>query len=105
MDKKKDEELYKELIQKIIFKQKDILGTKVAVERSKKIEDLWIDSDGKVLQIKGEYQPILQTLINEYFKLTSQAGLETCLEVIRDFVVENKDLKLPEEIEILLQDK
>lgn len=105
MDQKSKRELYEELMQAIIDKQKEILGVQVAVERAKKVEELWISVDGKILQVKGDHESALQSLINEYFKLTTQAGLNACIEVIREHLKKNERLELPEEIRVLLQGK
>jgi len=104
MDKKNKSELYEELMQAIIDKQKEILGVQVAVEHAKKVAELWVSVDGKILQVKGEPESVLQSLINEYFKLTTQAGLETCISVIKEHLKKNEKLELPEEICVLLKD-
>ncbi|KKP70285.1 hypothetical protein A2X44_01080 [candidate division CPR3 bacterium GWF2_35_18] len=105
MDKKTKTALYEELMQAIIDKQKEILGIQVAVERAKKIDELWVSIDGKILQINGEHEAVLQSLLNEYFKLTTQAGLEACLSVIKEHLKKNEKLELPEEVSVLLKDQ
>ena len=97
MDKKTKTALYEELMQAIIDKQKEILGIQVAVERAKKIDELWVSIDGKILQINGEHEAVLQSLLNEYFKLTTQ--------VIKEHLKKNEKLELPEEVSVLLKDQ
>jgi hypothetical protein len=98
-------DIYKDLIQAIIDKQKEILGVQVATERARRVEDLWVSAEGDVLQIKGESEHVLQSLLNEYFKLTTQAGLDACVAVVREFVKKNADIKLPEEIAVLVKEE
>lgn len=101
--RKTKEELYQELMQAIIEKQKGILGQQVAVDRAKRVEEIWISEDGRILQVKGNAEEALQSLINEYYKLTTQAGLDGCVEVIKEHLGRNVGLELPEEVKVLLK--
>ncbi len=105
METKSQTKLYEELIQSIINRQIEILGVMVAVDRAKKVEDLWVDQKGKVLQVKGPHLPVLQSLINEYYHLTTDAGLDSCINVIREHLKTNQHLILPEEVQVLLKDE
>jgi len=100
---KEKNKLYQKLMQEIIDKQIKLLGTFVAVGRAQKVKDLWVGDNGKIVQVTGSHEFALQSLINEYFKITTEAGLATCIKVIKEHLDENVDLKLPREIELLLK--
>lgn len=97
-------QIYQELMQAIIDRQKEILGAKVSVDIAQKVSELDLFSDGKIIKISGEPEKALQTLVTNYFKLTTEAGLEECVSTIKKHLGKH-EIPLPEEITILLKEQ
>lgn len=66
------EEQYKAVISEIIAKQSLILGPEMAIMRAKKIEEIIISPEGKVVGVKGDSSDALEKLINIYVELSGQ---------------------------------
>jgi hypothetical protein len=66
------DEQYKEVMTEIIAKQSVILGPDMAVARARKVTDLEISSDGKVVGIKGDPSEAFEKLIDSYVELSGQ---------------------------------
>lgn len=67
-----DQESYKNLINDIIAKQTVILGPDIVLLKARNVSGLTLDSSGKVSDIAGDPQQVLQSLINEYIALSGQ---------------------------------
>jgi len=63
---------YKNLIDDILAKQSIILGSDIVLMKARNVPGLTIDSQGKVSDISGDAQEVLQKLINEYIGLSGQ---------------------------------
>ena len=63
---------YKNLINDIIAKQIVILGPDIVLLKAKNVSGLKLDSKGQVLTIDGNFQEILQKLVDEYIALSGQ---------------------------------
>lgn len=105
MNKEKQKELYHQLLQAIVDKQKEILGVDVAVNRASKVDGLELTISGEITAVNEDPEMTLESLVNEYYKLTAQAGLDTCVQVIHEHTKKNTQLELPHEIEVLLGKK
>lgn len=66
------EEQYKLVMSEIIAKQSIILGPDMAVARAKKVSELEISSDGKIISINGDPAMALEKLIDTYVDLSGQ---------------------------------
>lgn len=66
-----DEE-YKTLMTEIIEKQSVILGPEIAILKARSVSGLRVSDDGKVTDIKGDSQEILQHLVQKYVELSGQ---------------------------------
>lgn len=58
------------LMSEIIAKQSDILGPDIAILKARNVAGLEIGDDGKVTNISGNPQEVLQKLVNEYVELS-----------------------------------
>ncbi len=67
-----DQENYKNLINDIIAKQTVILGPDIVILKARNVAGLTLDATGKVTDISGDPQQVLQNLINEYIALSGQ---------------------------------
>ena len=61
---------YVSLMSEIIAKQSIILGPDIAILKAHNVSGLVMDNKGKVIEIKGEPEVVLQKLINEYVELS-----------------------------------
>lgn len=63
---------YKEILTEIIEKQTVILGPQIAVLKAKGVAGLSVTDDGKVLDITGDPQEVLQKVIDQYVALSGE---------------------------------
>ena len=63
---------YKEILNEIIEKQTVILGPQIAVLKAKGVAGLSVADDGKVLDITGDPQEVLQKVIDQYVALSGE---------------------------------
>lgn len=67
-----DQNDYKNIINDIIAKQTLILGPDIVMLKARSVKGLSLGQDGKVEDITGEPQQVLQNLIDEYIALSGQ---------------------------------
>lgn len=65
-----EKEQYKALMSEVIQKQSIILGPEMAISRAKGVDGLSLSDDGKVADIQGDPQAILEKLIDQYVELS-----------------------------------
>lgn len=65
-----DKEQYQELMTEIIAKQAIILGPQIALLKAKNVANLVINNQGKVTDIKGDFNEALRKLVDEYVELS-----------------------------------
>ncbi len=65
-------EQYKLLLSEIIIKQSIILGPHIAVLKARNVPGLKVSDDGNVIDISGNLQDTLETLVDEYVNLSGQ---------------------------------
>ena len=63
---------YKQMLTEIIQKQVVILGPQIAVLKARNVPGMTVSDDGKVTDISGQEQVILQKLIDEYVALSGE---------------------------------
>ncbi|MBX4188369.1 MAG: hypothetical protein KW793_04535 [Candidatus Doudnabacteria bacterium] len=63
---------YKNLINDILAKQAVILGQEIVLLKAKNVKGLSLDSEGKVKEISGNPEEVLQKLVDEYISLSGQ---------------------------------
>lgn len=76
--------MYKKLVEAIINAQVAIIGP-IASEISSKVGG-----------ISNPTKLTLEALVKQYEMLFGQASVETCKDAIKDIVMENNDIDLPE---------
>lgn len=67
-----DKQQYIEIISEIIQKQRDILGPDIALLKAREVIGLKLDKEGKVLNIVGKEDEVLQSLVSKYIELSGQ---------------------------------
>jgi len=67
-----EKELYKALMTEIIQKQSVILGPQIAILKARNVPSLVIGDSGHVTDIKEDPRTALQSLVDEYVKLSGQ---------------------------------
>lgn len=65
-----DKEQYLALTSEIIAKQAVILGPDIAILKARSVDGLTISEEGKVVDIKGDLNMVLQELVNTYVELS-----------------------------------
>lgn len=63
---------YKSVMSEIVGKQIIILGPDIAVLRARKVAELTISDDGKVISVKGDLDEVLNKLIDTYVELSGE---------------------------------
>ena len=63
---------YKRLITEIVKKQMDILGPEIALSRANAVKGLKVDGKGDVVDLSGDPQADLQSLIDAYIALSGE---------------------------------
>lgn len=80
-----DPQQYKALIADIIAKQATILGPDIAVIKARSVGGIDIDDSGKVRDITGDPQKVLEALIDAYVDLSGQIVKSTLSPVFRKY--------------------
>jgi len=65
-------EQYKEIMTEVIAKQSVILGPDMAIMRARKVAEVEVSPEGKVIEIKGNPDQALQKLVDSYVELSGQ---------------------------------
>lgn len=65
-----EKEQYKALMSEVIQKQSIILGPEMAIARAKKVTGLSVSDDGRVNDIQGDSQAVLEKLVDQYVELS-----------------------------------
>lgn len=83
-------ENYKNLINDIIAKQTLILGPDIVLLKARSVSGLQLDDSGKVIDISGDPQKVLEDLINQYIVLSGEIVKTTLSTVFAKY----PDIKL-----------
>jgi hypothetical protein len=67
-----NKEQYLSLISEIIAKQAVILGPEIAILKARNVQGLKVEDNGKVIDMQGDYNEIIQKLVDEYVALSGQ---------------------------------
>lgn len=78
-------EQYKKIISEIIAKQSIILGPQMAFLRVKKVVNIELSDDGKVIDIVGDPEIALQKLIDQYVELSGQIVKNTLSPILKRY--------------------
>lgn len=91
-------EIHKEIIKKIIKKQKDIIG-KVAEMQAKKLEFIDIDDEGNI-EFTGKIdREQLENVIDQYRQVVAGGAVAAAREALKEYKPEElQTVDLPEEI-------
>jgi len=65
-----DRTRYVAIISEIIARQSIILGPDIAILKARSVNGLQVSDDGKVINIEGEGNVVLQQLVNAYVELS-----------------------------------
>lgn len=65
-------EEYQNLINEILAKQAVVLGQDIVMLKAKNVAGLTLSDDGKVQNITGDPEVVLQKLVDEYIALSGQ---------------------------------
>lgn len=65
-----DRTRYVAIISEIIARQSIILGPDIAVLKARSVSGLIVNDEGKVVDIKGDGNAVLQQLVNTYVELS-----------------------------------
>lgn len=63
---------YKNLINDILAKQSLVLGQDIVLLKAKSVPGLTLTADGKVNELSGNPEEVLQKLVDEYISLSGQ---------------------------------
>lgn len=66
----KDKAQYLALINEIISKQSVILGPEIAILKARNVFGLVLDSEGKVIDVQGNGEEKLKSLVDQYVELS-----------------------------------
>ena len=65
-----DRTRYVAIISEIIARQSIILGPDIAILKARSVPGLTVNDEGKVVEIKGEGDAVMQQLVNTYVELS-----------------------------------
>lgn len=89
-----DDQVYKEVIGKIIARQVELMGT-LATSKARGVIGLEIDDQGKVIAIAGAAPIIIHNLLLKYEEVAGKAATIVSKMVIADLKKEYPGLQLP----------
>lgn len=73
------------MLSSLIKKQIEILGQGVALNTVRKVESLTVSDDGVVIEIKGDPQEAMESVINQYINLSRQIAQTTIKAIIEKY--------------------
>lgn len=75
-----DEELYKQILTSLIQKQMLLVGKNVAVQKVKNMHGIKIDDNGNVLELSGNLNQILESVLEAFTDLPSLIAAKQIIE-------------------------
>ncbi len=93
----KDEQIYREIINRIIEIQMRLMGG-LGLKIVKNVENLQLDNAGKVVKITDDPILVIQNMLMKYEEIQGDAAATMCKIAILELVKEHSDLKLPPEL-------
>lgn len=76
---------YKKILTELIKKQIVMLGPSVALGKAKKVSGLKVDSEGNVLEIRGNPQKVLENLAEKYMEISAQIAKNTIETILSKY--------------------
>lgn len=73
------------LLSEIIAKESIVLGSDMAISKAKSIGGLVLDKNGNVINIKGDPNSILNSLINEYVDIAGDVAKEAIAPIFEKY--------------------
>lgn len=83
MDNQKND--YKAIISEVIKKQMIILGPDITLSRTRNVKGLKVNDSGKVLEISGSPQELIQELINQFLQLSGLIVQKTMEPILASY--------------------
>jgi len=87
---------YADLIELMLRKETLILGPDVVIRKARLVPGLTMNNDGKVIDIKGNPQKILDNLVDEYKMLLGGMAIHFCKPSVQEYVKTHPKIELPE---------
>lgn len=87
---------YRELIETTLKTQISTIGKPVALRQVKKIEEVVVDDEGNILNLKGDGKEVLGKLVSNFESITGPVAIATTVRAIKKDFGEKIDLELPE---------
>lgn len=86
--------LFNQIAEKIIEQQESIIGP-IAVQQARKVKELKIDWSKHDVDISGSPQTAIDELVAQYQELFGQIAVETCKEVVAQYLSQLPSDKVP----------
>lgn len=83
------------LVKAIVSGQKQIIGP-MAVEQANKVPGIRVAQSLDIVDVSGESEQILKSLIRQYEQLFGQASVEACKDSVKKVLPSISSTKLPE---------
>lgn len=87
---------YKEIVTAIIEKQKSIIGSDMAIRKSRKVTGLTVNDEGKAEGISEDPINTLESLIKEYSALSGNIAIKFSKEAAGPIAQKYPELSLPQ---------
>lgn len=97
-------ELYKEVITAIVKAQAEVIGKDLALKKAAKVPGFTINPNFQVLSISDNPVYVIQSLVNEYYLLSSYSAIRISQKAIRKIVLDNPDLPLSQILLIAVEE-
>jgi len=91
------DDIYSQMITKIIEQQEDIIGP-VAVQRAKLVDELKIDWPKHQISISGSPKTAVDDLVKQYQVLFGQIAVETCKEAVASIINQIPESERPKSL-------
>lgn len=76
---------YKQVISEVIRKQMIILGPDITLSRARNVKGLKVDDSGKVLELSGPPQKLIEELINQFVQLSGLIVQKTMEPILANY--------------------
>lgn len=80
-----DTDTYKQMLTELIQKQMVMLGPSVALDTARKVSGIQISDDGRITDITGEPQAVMEGVAGAYMNLSGQIAQMTLKTVMEKY--------------------
>lgn len=101
MDNQKTD--YKKVISEVIRKQMIILGPGITLSRARNVKGLKVDDSGKVLELSGHPQELIQELVNQFVQLSGLIVQKAMEPILANYSQGSSSPEIPGSIETQIQ--